>query len=363
MNLFFDNIIFSLQQFGGISVVWYELLQRILKEEEIDSRFFDFPNNNILRSTLNISDFQLMPNSLVRFPLKIQRYSNPKIKGKGIFHSSYYRITKSTNIVNITTVHDFTYEYFRTGLPKIIHQRQKEAAIKNSQRIICVSQNTKNDLLKFYPKTNPDHITVIHNGVNEIYRSLTNNEESELKKLMDFDSGEYILFVGDRKSDYKNFKIVVKACLIAKLPLIMVGSKLNPQENSFLIETLGQNKFKLLHGINNDQLNLVYNHAFCLLYPSSYEGFGIPILEAQRAGCPIITSNSSSIPEVSGKGAVLLNEITEFHIADIIKELKSDSSLIKELRNLGFENSQRFSWEKCYQETKQVYQEIYQEYF
>lgn len=115
-------------------------------------------------------------------------------------------------------------------------------------------------------------------------------------------------------------------------------------------------------GIDNDLSNLIYNHALCLLYPSICEGFGVPIIEAQRAGCPVISTNYTSIPEVAGKGAILLNEVSEHSIAEMLTLIKQDSTVVSDLKEEGFRNSQRFSWDKCFEQTKQVYKEVYEEY-
>lgn len=363
MNIILDNIIFSLQKAGGVSVYWYELLSRIKNDSELSPMFIEMSNQNIFRKNLIINDSQIF-NKSPHYPISIQRYSNPHLfSNKGLFHSSYYRTAIDKEITNITTVHDFTYEYYRNGLAKHIHSYQKGNAIKKSKKIICVSQNTKKDLLKFYPKIREDQIRVIYNGVDDIYQALPIKDEIILKNLIPFSSGEYILYVGDRKSLYKNFNVAVGVCKIANQPLVMIGGgMLTPKENHILQNQLGNNNFKLLFGINNEHLNIIYNHAFCLLYPSLYEGFGIPILEAQRAGCTVISTNYSSIPEVAGKGAILIDKVTETEIAEILKLLKKDSALVTTLINEGFNNSQRFSWDKCYQETKQLYKEVYEEY-
>lgn len=365
MDIFLDNIIFSLQKAGGISVVWYELLQRILIDDELNPHFLEIPNNNIFRNKLSFNADKILYNPYSQFPINIQRFLNPNyLKEKGIFHSSYYRIANNPNIVNITTVHDFTYEHFRNGFAKLIHHQQKGAAIKNSKRIICVSHHTKEDLLKFFPAINPYHVSVIYNGVSAIYQPIVKKNESDLKNILDFSSGEYVLFVGDRNDIYKNFKTAIRACRIANLPLVLVGGgSLSKNENSYLTEKLGLNRYKKLQEIGNDQLNLLYNHALCLLYPSIYEGFGIPIIEAQRVGCPVISTNYSSIPEVAGKGAILLKEVTEYQVADMLNLIKKDSTTVAKLREEGFINAKRFSWDKCYQRTIQLYKEVYDEYF
>ena len=357
MNLIFDNIIFSLQHHGGVSVVWHELYKRFLTDPDFDIFFLKFDKYNSLGKILEDDFVKIIDNNLKGLPIKIQRYLNPTIgiKDKGIFHSSYYRTTSGSNLNNVTTIHDFTYEYYIKGIAKTIHSFQKVRAARNSKKIICVSTNTKIDLLKFCPQIDENDVEVVFNGVSEIYKPIivTNYE---LSRLIPFSKKEYILYVGDRRSDYKNFRMAVEACGISKVPLVIVGGGvLTTMEIELLNLLIGFQNYKSLTAISNSDLNLLYNCAAFLLYPTIYEGFGLPIIEAQRSGCPVISSNYSSIPEVAGDGAFLISDITAHKVSEIITQAKSRSAFCRDIVENGYVNSQKFSWDKCYQDTKKVY--------
>lgn len=361
MNLYFDNIIFSLQKAGGVSVVWYELLRRAINDNEINAFFISSKSDNIFGNRLTIHNDAIIDDHLSLYPTQIQRYLNPKISGiKGIFHSSYYRTVREPNIQNVTTVHDFTYEYYRKGLPKHVHFFQKSNAIKNSDHIICVSENTKKDLLRFIPKIEESKISVIYNGVDSSYYQFTSSNLIKSSKVP-FNCGEYLIYIGDRKSDYKNFTLAVNVCKNTKIPLVIVGGgALNQNEVIFLDSEMGAINYVHLSGIDNKELNILYNNALCLLYPSLYEGFGIPVLEAQKAGCPVIATKSSSIPEIIGSVSTLVEKPEISMISHIIKQLKNDSNFRLQQINIGLNNSSRFSWDKCYEETKEVYKKLNQ---
>lgn len=354
-----DNIIFSLQKSGGISVVWQKNLEKIIEDEDFLSRFIEYDNAklNFFRQQFLINSISLdVKNSRYLF---LQRYLNLnlKMKEKYLFHSSYYRIANDKNAINLTTVHDFTYEYFMNGYAQKIHSWQKKKSINNSDGIICVSESTKRDLLRFFPYIKENKIRVVYNGVDEAFRCLS---KGLILKELPFDSNSYVIFVGARQSLYKNFKSAVLASSIAKKKLLLIGGgALSTQEQIYLGKVIGDKNYKCLLNVDVDDLNYYYNHAICLLYPSLYEGFGIPIVEAQKAGCPVIATNCSSIPEIIANSSLALDVPNERKIAKLICELSNDVHLRNETIEMGFEKSKKFSWQNTYIQTKEFYKELF----
>lgn len=359
MNLFLDNIIFSLQKAGGASVVWQQHLERLLSDDDFQCKFLEYDNAglNFFRQQLSINK-DLIDMKGSQF-LSLRRYLNlnSKMEDKHIFHSSYYRVENGKNAVNVTTVHDFTYEYFIKGIAQKVHSWQKNTAINTSDGIICVSQSTKKDLLHFLPSIKENKIRVIYNGVDNVYKPLEN--DIFFDKKHHFEDYSYALYIGDRRTTYKNFDMAVDACGLANIPLLIIGGgELTEIELLRIKSKLGEFNFKSLFGVSVEDLNYYYNRAYCLIYPSLYEGFGIPVVEAQRSGCPVIATNSSSIPEVIGNDYLAIENPTPQKIAGKIKELLSNN-LRKETIEIGFEKSKQFSWQNTYNETTEFYRELY----
>ena len=199
-----DNIIFSLQKAGGASVVWQQHLERLSRDKEFQCRFLEYDNAelNFFRQQLYI-DKNLIDIKKSQFFFLIRYLNlNAKTSEKYIFHSSHYRIEKGKNVINVTTVHDFTYEHFIKGLSQKVHSWQKNLAINNSNGIICVSESTKRDLLRFLPHINENKIRVIYNGVDDGFKLLEN--DFVFNKKHDFEDYNYVLYVGDRRTSYKN---------------------------------------------------------------------------------------------------------------------------------------------------------------
>lgn len=353
MRIIFDNIIFALQKHGGISVVWNELIKRIIRSKLDYTCINCCPEGNALSLNNEIPNDNKEFIHSKKYLFGIRYFScNIRKNYRYIFHSSYYRFASDKNAINITTVHDFTYELYNKGIRKWIHAWQKRRAVRHSDYIICISNNTRNDLYRFYPEINRDKVRVVYNGVSEDYFITS----SSCKDIIPFKKDEYVLFVGSR-AEYKNFRLTVKAVAKSKYNLVIVGAPLNKEESMFVMNSFKDEKrFYNTGYIDNRSLNILYNNAFALLYPSEYEGFGIPVIEAQKAGCPVIAYNGSSIPEIIGDGTLLLNSTNdESEILDKLELIEDHDIRNRTIKN-GIENSKRFSWDKMYEETMKIYE-------
>lgn len=308
INILFDNIIYTLQQTGGISVVWSELLRRAREDDDLKVTELDYVQ-------------KLTPRLMERYRVPDYTAHTPTI-----FHSSYFRILPQAGVANVTTVHDLTYHFYRRGLAKAVHLWEEERALRHSQAVICVSENTKRDLLRCYPWVKEDQVYVVYNGVSEAFCPIPSVQKKG-----------YLLYVGNTQVGYKRYDVAQQVAKITGLPLVTAAH------------------------VTQAELNELYNEALCLLYPSDYEGFGIPIIEAQRAGCPVIAQRTSSIPEVIGPDGWMIDHDSPQRMAKQMAQLVQQllSRPTQDLIEAGYKNAERFSWDTCYQQTKQVYEDIY----
>lgn len=326
--IYLDNIISRLQATGGVSIYYDNIKDRLIRD-------------NIPTTVIDYGEFGTK-SSNERF---LERYRDCQTgPNKGVFHSSYYRLPVNRNHNIVTTVHDFTYELYNSGPALWVHRWQKNRAIRASDLVICVSENTARDLMRFVPVPE-NKIRIVHNGVSDSYFM----SESIPEKTNE------VIFVGAR-GGYKNFDLAVRAVAGTKsLTLSIVGGgALSEVELATLNKYLPQ-KYSWLGRLSDEDLNTVYNRAYALIYPSSYEGFGIPVIEAMRAGCPVVTVNASSIPEVAGSAAILVDKTESGELTEALITVDQRRS---QLVDAGLVQAGKFSWEKCYQETMKVYNEF-----
>lgn len=362
MEIYFDNIVFDLQKTGGISVYFYEIIKRAL-DAGYDLRFIEqrASNDNIFRKRLPIPGNRIIREKYI--PVKLRRYLPIQVPmgSNSIIHSSYYRISTQEDIVKIVSVYDFNYEHFRQGLARYVHGRQKRSAVNNADGIICISENTKNDLLRFHGNMAADKIRVIHLAASNAFHRFKDQEESEwLNAVSDhITKHKYILFVGFR-NNYKNFSIAVEVLKkLSSYKLVIIGGGPLSKDELIMLDDELPGRYMYLGNVRINELNILYNYAFCLLYPSSYEGFGIPILEAMQAGCPVVTTDRSSIPEVCGTAGLMVNRMDSSEFTKKILELES-ISFRREIVEAGLKQSHKFSWDKAFSETIEFYKEVYE---
>ena len=360
MDIVFDNIIFSLQKSGGISVYWSELISRMVHNHNFEKYFIETKSShsNIFRNKLNLDNCKIITKN-DRFINRILPVDYSIECKNHLFHSSYYRLPgKPKSCFQITTVHDFIPELIEKNLKTRLLSIQKYKSIKSSDAIICVSENTKNDLIKLYPEFIKKEIVVIHNGASPDFYSLSDDFSKE--SILEGIENPFCLFIGKRDK-YKNFDLAVNYIAKVKdLNLVIVGGgKLRGQEYNLLNSKI-KRRFCHLNSVTNQDLNFLYNKAEFLFYPSEYEGFGIPIVEAQKTGCPFIAKRTSSIVELVENKDLLLDELSYSKIDEARLYIKKNRDMIvKE----GIENSKKYTWEKSYDNHVSVYESMYSQKF
>lgn len=342
MSLTLDGIIFSLQRHGGISMYFRELLANLAR---VDVPVTLTIYNPMLQSVPQSSEMLRIDHRAARH---LERYRSARVPDTDtVFHSSYYRLPACSRQASVVTVHDFTYERFGRGPALWIHRRQKKAAIRAAQAIICISTATRDDLLEFVGVKANQTLHVIPNGVACCFRPIEGAEPSPRD----------LLFVGDR-GGYKNFRLLLKA--LALLPGYRVqcvgGGALRDEEFKGLNSGLRERVTHLGY-INNDQLNIQYNQVAGLIYPSAYEGFGIPVVEAMRAGCPVVTTDCRAVREVGGSSLTVAEAMTPPALAEAIRRL-DNAAWRGWVIQAGLIRAAEFSWRATHERTLLVYRDL-----
>jgi glycosyltransferase involved in cell wall biosynthesis len=362
MKLFFDNIIYTKSNNGGVSNYWFELTSYFLKQSEFETRFFESPTDldNFHRKQLVIDNDKLISinrkSNIINRVLPLSYSSNEFF----IYHSSYYRnLIGSKNKIEVSTIHDFTHDFFAPFINKKIHNHLKYNAIKRSKGLICISKNTYSNLKYFCPPKSNQKTEVIYNGVSDDYFNILNFnsvEEHFIKLLLP--NNDFLLYVGSR-ANYKNFNYVISMLNNqSDLSLVVVGGgNFNKKELKLLEKLMQNNRITFISTLSNKELNILYNKAFAFIYPSFYEGFGLPLIEAMRAGCPIIALDNPINNEITEGNAVLLNDLSFLTFKNEIQKLKSLDYRNQLIEN-GFLFSKKYSWAKCCNETKEFYQSL-----
>ncbi|TGG39363.1 glycosyltransferase family 1 protein [Duncaniella freteri] len=359
MNILYDYQTFLNQRFGGISRYFAELMTRLPDG-------FRFKNPVMLSSNVYLSSVPGMRLACMSVPhflkrgrkaYKINRFLSRRALDGGkydVFHPTYYDPYFLRNVKRpyVMTVYDMIHERFPEMFPEQDHTSElKRITVTKADKIIAISHWTKKDLIEIYGLPE-DKIEVIHLG-----QSIDTTNEQPVEGLPE----SYILFVGNRGA-YKNFERFARA--FARIhrnhpdvKLVCTGGLFSESEMAFL-KDLSIDSCIHHYFVSEAQLVYLYRHALCFVFPSLYEGFGIPILEAYAADCPLVLSNTSCFPEVAHDGGIYFDPYDVDSITEAIERVVTDVHLRSELVNKGRKVLDMYSWDKMAIETAKVYESL-----
>jgi glycosyltransferase involved in cell wall biosynthesis len=366
VRVLYDDQIFSLQTHGGISRYFAELLGQFGHAEELRCRLaLRCSNNEHLcdgpagrgRTFFPKLPFRGKPRLLVALNRAVSR----RALAAGdfdVFHPTYYHpyfLKYLDGKPFVLTIHDLTHEVLPQDFPA---RRRTSANMKllaqKAARIIAVSETTRRDIVRFLGQ-DEEKIEVIYHG-------------NPLHGLPAVAPGglslprRYVLFVGHR-ARYKNFDLLVKALRPLfvedeELTLICAGGSPFVAGERLLFRELGMEGRVRRVTVSDEALAFVYREALALVFPSRYEGFGIPVLEALGCGCPAILSRVGALVEAGGPAAVYFDPGSETSLREALRRVIFDEAVRSDLRQKGYVQGQRFSWEETARRTAAAYRSV-----
>jgi glycosyltransferase involved in cell wall biosynthesis len=298
----------------------------------------------------------------VRIPLALRR------EGVTLFHAPHYVLPPLVSCRSVVTIHDCIHLMFPQYLPNRfahVYARASVAlAARRATRVLTVSESSKRDILRFVDAP-PEKIDVIYNAYDERFGIEPREEDvvrvRERYQLHD----EFVLYAGNVKP-HKNLERLIEAFDLVRrrglghLRLVLIGDEIS--KYAALRRAVHKHQLhkyvRFLGYLPEATLAVMYRLAGVFVFPSLYEGFGLPPLEAMASGTPVVTSNVSSLPEVAGDAAVLVDPYEPQAIADGIYRVLTDEALRRNLRNRGVARARQFSWEASVRRVRDIYGEV-----
>lgn len=357
-QVFFGPEIWQLQDQGGVSRYFGELIRNLARTNSEIYALLPESNNTYVRFIPSENRITLEKWNEKSIISQSKNYG-AKSDLNRIYHATYFGNISLTRLEKarfktVITVFDLISEKFpdkkKFKRPRV---DVKKKAIRDAQHIICISQTTKNDLLQFYDIP-VEKVSVVYLG-SSIQASQT---PPIVKKLID----PYFLYVGKRRG-YKNFDFLLKAfansdLLKENFHLIAFGGENFNKSELETINSLGIGK-NVSHLFGDDALlSKLYGEAHALIYPSLYEGFGLPPIEAMKLGCLVIASNKGSIPEICRDAALYFDPNDLEDLVDTIEKTICNSELNQEKIKSGLLLSAKYTWEQTALQTQQIYANI-----
>jgi glycosyltransferase involved in cell wall biosynthesis len=297
-----------------------------------------------------------------RIPLALRR------ERASLLHEPHYVLPPLTPCRSVVTIHDCIHLRFPQYLPSRAAYAYARgslwAATHRADRVLTVSEASKKDILDYFhiPETKID---VIYNAIDERFNEPPAPDEIERVKERYQLNDPFVLYAGNIKP-HKNLERLIEAFHMFRRPpfenvkLLIIGDEITKYPTlRRAVHRLKLHKHVRFFGFVPDQtLAALYRLAAVFVFPSLYEGFGLPPLEAMASGAPVITSNVSSLPEVVGDAAVLIDPYNPEAIADAMRRVLSDESLRQQLKERGHIRARHFSWDRSIQRVHEIYQEV-----
>jgi len=282
-----------------------------------------------------------------------------------LFHEPHYTLPYFLKCKKVVSIHDLIHLKFPqhlSGKKAYIYAKfMFGQAVKKADKILAGSENTKKDILELF-KTKREKIDVIYYGVDENFKPVKDQNLLENFRNKYKLPAKYILYSGSMRK-HKNLNNALKAYAVLKdksHDLVLAGVGLQNQKvlEPLLIELEITEKVKIIPFLDYTELVLLYNSASLLFFPTLYEGFGLPVLEAMACGIPVISSNNSSISEVSGDATLLVDPANLKEMAESLEKVLIDTSLRRKMISSGLERAKMFTWKKTAEQTLKIYQEL-----
>lgn len=362
MKIFFDGQIFIEQPTGGISRYFANLATSLNRESGVTARVLaPFHRNEHLSDQISapVLGFGLPKEwragricwaALRTLSPVMSRLARPDIAHETYFSPKPYVTTARRRV---TTVYDMIHELYYPGS---LTSQYKRIALARCDHVICISHNTKKNLCELFDFP-PERASVTHLA----YQDFSGFDDCDVPTQLA--NIPYFLYVGSR-SGYKNFETLLRAfanapTLVKNFRIVCFGGASLSADERALAEGLGLAPRHLVQLSGGDALlGAAYANATAFVCPSLLEGFGIPPLEAMSAGCPVLSSNTSSLPEVVGDAALLFDPKDQEALREALERIVQSDSLSNSLVRRGHEQRKLFSWERCARETLNVYRYI-----
>ena len=316
------------------------------------------------------ANFQAVPESSKPYSVSEQFAVPARLltQNVSLFHAPHYVLPPLVPCKAVVTIHDCIHLMFPEYLPNRLAYAYARAtlwtATRRAERIFTVSETSKADILRFCDVP-ADRIVVIHNAIDERFATPPSDDSVQRVRERYRLDGPFALYVGNIKP-HKNLERLIDAFDLVRrggferLELLIIGDQISKYPR--LRRAVDRHKLhkhvRFLGFVPDDTLAALYRLATVFVFPSLYEGFGLPPLEAMASGTPVVTSNRSSLPEVAGDAAVLVDPYSAASIAEGIQQVLSDPQLRQTLAARGLARAREFSWESSIRRIHEVYMDV-----